>query len=226
MSTSASTGWQRMCFKQNKVWASVDDRDGKLLVTDGKVLIKYQLDQKHEYRVRPDSLRPLPESGDCKSDAPPEKKLARHSPGDAAACAGADDPRAIRVYTDGASSGNPGPAGIGIFLRFGPHEREISEYIGIATNNIAELEAIRRGLAEIRNPKLPVRIYTDSGYALGLLTQGWKAKNNRALVQSIKKDMLRFADLVFVKVKGHAGDPGNEKADRLATDAIRKRGED
>ena len=134
-----------------------------------------------------------------------------------------DDEKTIHVYTDGASSGNPGPSGIGIFLRYGVHEKEISQYIGIATNNIAELEAIRVGLSEIKNPELPVRFYTDSSYALGLLTLGWKPKKNQDIVKSIQNLMKKFKDLKFEKVRGHAGNEGNEMADRLATRANKDR---
>jgi ribonuclease HI len=129
----------------------------------------------------------------------------------------------IHLYTDGASSGNPGPAGIGIFLRYGIHEKEISQYIGMATNNIAELEAIRVGLSEIKNRALPVRVYTDSSYALGLLTRGWKPKKNQDLVKSIQKLMKTFRDLRFIKVRGHSGNEGNTRADRLATGAVKER---
>jgi ribonuclease HI len=128
--------------------------------------------------------------------------------------------RVVHVYTDGASSGNPGPSGIGVLLRYGSHEKEISTYIGIATNNIAELEAIRVGLSFIRNPTLPVRVYTDSSYALGLLAKGWKARKNQELVANIRKMVSEFKDILFVKIKGHSDDAGNERVDGLATDAI------
>ena len=127
----------------------------------------------------------------------------------------------IQVYTDGASSGNPGPSGIGVLLQYGTHQKEISRYIGNATNNIAELEAIRVALASIKNHDLPVRVYTDSSYAHGLLTKGWKAKKNKTLVANIRKLASTFKDLQFIKVKGHAGDMLNERADRLATAAIK-----
>jgi len=215
-----------MCFKHNKVWVALGE-DERPRVENGKVLIKYQLDQPHEYRVHLESIRPLPDKGGCKPDnagkkAAPGKASPKKSIHSRRKNLPMDDNRTILVYTDGASSGNPGPAGIGIFLRYGIHEKTISKYIGIATNNIAELEAIRVALAEIKNPELPVRIYTDSSYALGLLSLGWKPKKNQDLVLSIKKSMKKFRDLQFVKVRGHAGDPGNEMADRLATDAVKK----
>ena len=216
-----------MCFKHNKVWVALG-KDERPRVEEGKVLIKYQLDQPHEYRVHLESIRPLPEKGGCKPDTAgkkvaPGKASPKKSIRSKRKDLPLDDTRTIHVYTDGASSGNPGPAGIGIFLRYGIHEKTISKYIGIATNNIAELEAIRVALAEIKNPELPVRIYTDSSYALGLLSLGWKPKKNQDLVFSIKKAMKKFRDLQFVKVRGHAGDQGNEMADRLATDAVKER---
>ena len=109
-------------------------------------------------------------------------------------------------------------------LRFGKHEKEISKYIGIATNNIAELEAIRTGLRAIKNIDLPVRIFTDSRYAYGILNLGWKARKNQDIIQSIKKTLLKFNDLKIIKVKGHSGHEGNERADFLATSAIKKAG--
>ena len=214
-----------MCFKHNKVWVAVGP-DERPRVENQKVLIKYQLDQSHEYWVHQESIRPLPRTGGCKPDTAVKKDTpAKASPTQSMRSKRTDssmgDAGTIHVYTDGASSGNPGPAGIGIFLRYGIHEKTISKYIGIATNNIAELEAIRVALAEIKNPELPVKIYTDSSYALGLLSQGWKPKKNQDLVFSIKNIMKDFRDLQFVKVRGHAGDEGNEMADRLATDAIK-----
>ena len=216
-----------MCFKNNKVWVATD-RDDLPRVEGGKVLIKYQLDQAHEYWVHPESVKPLPAEGGCNRGASTGKARPRNASPALAGSRERKDPagdraETIHVYTDGASSGNPGPAGIGIFLRYGVHEKKISRYIGIATNNIAELEAIRVGLAEIKNVDLPVRLYTDSSYALGLLTRGWKPKKNKDRIASIKRLMRNFKDLEFIKVRGHAGDEGNEKADRLATGAVKNR---
>jgi ribonuclease HI len=128
---------------------------------------------------------------------------------------------AICIFTDGASSGNPGPAGIGAVLKFGKHEREISKYIGVATNNIAELEAIRTALLELKTTEIPVRLFTDSSYALGVLVLGWKARKNVDLVKSTQETIKRFNDLQIIKIKGHAGHKENERADFLATQAIK-----
>jgi len=128
----------------------------------------------------------------------------------------------ICLFTDGASSGNPGPSGIGVLLRYGEHEKEISKYIGNATNNIAELNAIKAGLSSLKHTDIPVRLFTDSSYAYGLLVLNWKPRKNQELVGSIKKIMARFKDLQLIKVKGHSGHQGNERADYLATAAVKK----
>lgn len=200
--------WKRMRFKKNKVWLAVD-RSGKPIEENGKVLIKYQLNQTHEYWVRKSNIKPLD------SDASATQQMENITP-----VSQTGNKEEILIYTDGASSGNPGPAGIGVVLCFGKYEKEISEYIGLATNNIAELRAIQTGLLAVKKTDLPVRIFTDSRYAYGLLALGWKAKANNELVQSIKRTMKKFKNLEIVKVKGHAGDKGNERADFLATSAI------
>ena len=201
--------WKRMRFKKNKVWLAVN-RSGKPIEENGKVLIKYQLDQTHEYWVRKSNIKPL------NSDPLKTQQIENN-----ATVSQAGNKEQILIFTDGASSGNPGPAGIGVVLRFGEHEKEISEYIGLATNNMAELKAIETGLLAIKKTHLPVRLFTDSRYAYGVLTLGWKAKANYKMVQSIKKTMIKFKNLKIVKVKGHAGDAGNERADFLATSAIK-----
>lgn len=203
--------WKRMRFKKNKVWLAVDDA-GKPVEKDGKVLIKYQLDQPHEYWVRKNSIAPI-------NAHTPETAL----PAKITQTAQAAGQKEVCLFTDGASSGNPGPSGIGVVLRFGKHEKEISEYIGVATNNVAELKAIQAGLSALKSRNLPVRIFTDSRYAHGVLVLGWKAKANTEIVESIKKTMKKFKNLEIVKVRGHAGDPGNERADFLATSAITRR---
>jgi ribonuclease HI len=207
---SDKTEWKRMRFKKNKVWLCVD-RSGKPIEQNGKVLIKYQLDQEHEYWVHKDNVRPL-DSKPPKTTAP-SKTMAQNE---------SVDSQGIQIFTDGASAGNPGPSGIGVLLRFGDHEKEISEYIGLATNNIAELKAIQAGLRALKRTSLPVQIFTDSRYAYGVLALGWKAKANSELVDSIKKTMRKFKAVKIIKVKGHAGHKENERADFLATSAIKQ----
>jgi ribonuclease HI len=218
--TTGDSGWMRMRFKQNKVWVAVDP-DGKIMADNGKALIKYQKEQDYEYRVRETDLLPLDaEPGEVTAKTRRKPKETRKTNSPSIGLSDSEDPDCIRVYADGASSGNPCPSGIGVLLRYREHEKEISRNIGLGTNNIAELEAIRTGLLEVKNPHLPVRVYTDSGYAYGLLTLGWKAKKNTELVSDIRNLMKRFKNLTFIKVKGHSGIEGNERADKLATSAI------
>lgn len=127
---------------------------------------------------------------------------------------------AVQLWTDGACSGNPGPAGLGVYLEHGEVVRERSEYLGEGTNNIAELTAILRGLEMVSDPSTPVDVMTDSEYCIGLLALGWKAKANKDLVEELRGIWARFTDVQLVKVKGHAGVPGNERADELAREAI------
>jgi len=217
--TTGDSGWIRMRFKQNKVWVAADP-DGKIVVNNGKVLIKYQKEQAYEYRVRETDLLPLdaePGEASAKSRRKPKEARKTIGPIDPSS---PEDPDCIQIYADGASSGNPGPSGIGVLLRYRGHEKEISRNIGLGTNNIAELEAIRTGLLEVKNPDLPINVYTDSGYAYGLLTLGWKARKNMELVSEIRMLTKRFKKLTFIKVKGHSGIEGNERADKLATSAI------
>jgi ribonuclease HI len=221
-----ASNWQRMWFKTNKVWMALDEK-GKPIVKDGKVLIKYQLKQDYEYWVKKNSVNPLdsppPKSQLPKTGKEPNKKSDTGTPTGASESWEESAYRdSICIFTDGASSGNPGPSGIGVVLRYGAHEKEISQFIGQATNNIAELKAIDAGLSAIKHRHIPVRLFTDSKYAYGLLMLGWKPKKNKQLIESIKKKMGEFQDLKILKVKGHSGQPENEKADYLATSAIKK----
>jgi ribonuclease HI len=129
----------------------------------------------------------------------------------------------VTIHTDGSCFGNPGPAGIGVTLEWKGHVKEISRFLGEGTNNIAELTAIRVALEEVKNRGLPVRVHTDSAYSIGVLSEGWKVKENRELVASIQALMREFSDLEFVKVRGHSGHPENERVDQLARDAITRR---
>jgi ribonuclease HI len=207
--------WIRMRFKNSKVWVAAD-AEGRPLETGGRALIKYQLDQPQDYRVRTENLLRLDEAA-----AAPAALAAKAPQRSAPAVMDCPQEGIVHIYTDGASSGNPGPSGIGVVLMYGSQRKEIGAYIGEATNNIAELLAIQKGLAAVKKKNLPVRIYTDSSYALGVLTRNWKAKKNQELIAAIRNDMAAFTNLRFVKVEGHNGVVENERADRLAVAAIK-----
>jgi ribonuclease HI len=134
-------------------------------------------------------------------------------------CSGIIDPSLdITIYTDGACSGNPGPAGSGaVIMQNGTAIHEISESLGHATNNIAELTAIKLALEYLFDyASMPITLYTDSVYCIGSLTKNWKAKKNIELIGSIKDVLTAFTKLSIKHIKGHNGDPGNERADKLA----------
>jgi len=213
---SAEPNWVRMRFKNSKVWVAAD-AEGRPLETGGRALIKYQLDQPQDYRVRTENLRRLDEVA-AAPRAPAAKVPRRPAP----AVTDRPEEGVVHIYTDGASSGNPGPSGIGVVLMYGSQRKEIGAYIGEATNNIAELLAIQKGLAAVKKKNLPVRVYTDSSYAHGVLTRNWKAKKNQELIAAIRNDMAAFKNLRLLKVEGHKGVVENERADRLAVAAIKE----
>lgn len=222
--TRGGQRWRRMRFKGNKVYVQVDGEDHPA-VQEGKVRICYRHDDGREYQASASRIRAL-------DDETPDEGGHRPVRAPSSAPAPVPDPvledlEAIVVYTDGACSGNPGPAGIGALLRYMGREREISESIGEATNNIAELKAVRAALRAIRNRDLPVHLYTDSEYVRGLLVRGWKAKKNTRLVNEIKALTRTFPQLTIRWVEGHAGNEDNERVDRLARKGLQtsKRGE-
>jgi len=129
----------------------------------------------------------------------------------------------ILIYTDGACSGNPGPMGIGIILLSGTHKRKISKYLGLGTNNIAELSAILESLNSIKDKDREIEIYTDSMYCIGLFTKNWKPKKNVEIIDAIKEKLLEFKGVEFKKVKGHSDNLLNNEADRLAVNAAATR---
>jgi ribonuclease HI len=213
--TETEPSWRRVWFKTHKVWLAIDS-NGRPVCRNGKLLIRYQKLQDQQYWVNPENIREL-NVDRAESPALPEVPGLKTPPQAPVSASGAVEPAdALRIYTDGASSGNPGPAGAGIVLEYGEHVREISRHLGRATNNVAELEAIRIGLEAVKRKNLPVRVYTDSTYAHGVLTLGWKARKNPELVAAIRLLLTAFKDVKLIKVPGHAGHPQNERADRLA----------
>jgi len=129
----------------------------------------------------------------------------------------------IHVYADGACSGNPGPAGLGVVVLDGDSRVELSEYIGHGTNNIAELTAILRALVETAASGRSLVIHTDSSYSIGVLQKGWKAKANQALIGELREVLRGRKGTRLVYVPGHAGVRWNERADALARDAVTSR---
>ncbi len=227
----------RRLYRNGKVWAEADDA-GVLVSQRGLVQIRYRREDATTYSAKEADLRDLPpESAAAKSEsaspdaaaAPAKPKAARRKavttprPRKAAAATKSARGGDLIIYADGSCFGNPGPAGIGVLLEWKGKTKEISRYLGDGTNNIAELTAIEAGLQAVKQRDLPVRVHTDSQYAIGVLSEGWKAKENVALIARVKALMTEFTDLKLVKVRGHSGDPRNERVDQLARDAITHR---
>ena len=140
----------------------------------------------------------------------------------------------VEIFTDGACSGNPGPGGWGAVLRYGDHEKELyGSDRGPTTNNRMELMAPIRALESLKRP-VSVDMYTDSTYVRNGITQ-WMANWKRNGWQTTDKKPVKNADLwqrlddaqkphnvSWHWVKGHAGHPENERADRLAAQGLRE----
>ena len=239
-----------MRFKDQAVFVRADADGRPILDAGGRAEMKYREADSKSYRPAPGNR--VADAGDGPGDgeggfdgaatrpsavlvskgtarggataAPRSRRPARLAPAGLETMAGA-----IEVWTDGACSGNPGPMGIGVVVIDGERRRELGDYLGVGTNNIAELVAIERGLeiaaeAAASAPGRRIRVYSDSGYSIGLLSQGWKAKANQELVARIRKRLAAIPNVEFVKVPGHAGVPENERCDELARQAISRRG--
>lgn len=126
----------------------------------------------------------------------------------------------INIFCDGSCKPNPGNGGIGIVWTYKDKRKELSESIGKSTNNIAELTAVKKSLEKLKIKSIPIRIYTDSQYSIGVLSQNWKAEKNKELIEEIKNLINQFDDVKFIKVKGHSGIPENERVDKLAKQGI------
>ena len=133
----------------------------------------------------------------------------------------------IFLYTDGASSGNPGPGGYGVVLKCAGHVKEMSEGFSLTTNNRMELLAVIKGLEAIKWENAEVHVYSDSSYVVKAINEGWLEKWKRKGFAKVKNTDLwmRFMELMgkhrvaFHWVKGHAGHPENERCDALAVAA-------
>jgi len=137
----------------------------------------------------------------------------------------------IEIYTDGACSGNPGPGGYGIILKYGAHERMISGYDPATTNNRMEMTAVIEALKAIKKP-CSIKICSDSSYVIKGITiwiKGWMKNNwvnsqkkpvlNRDLWETLQS-LVSHHEIEWLWVKGHEGHIENEKCDKLAREAI------
>ena len=140
--------------------------------------------------------------------------------------------KTVNIYTDGACSGNPGPGGWGAILEFGPHRKEMHGYMAGTTNNRMELFAAISALGALKEP-CNVRLYSDSNYLVQAFNDhwidnwkknGWKTSNGTKVENQdlwfILSAQTQKHHVEFIKVKGHADHPENNRCDELARAAI------
>jgi len=139
----------------------------------------------------------------------------------------------IEIYTDGACKGNPGPGGWGALLVWGGHERELFGGEPATTNNRMELQAVIEALRALKRP-MQVVVHTDSQYVQKGITEwlrNWKARGwktaDRKPVKNVDlwqqlDELVAGHEVHWRWVRGHAGHPGNERADALANRGVPK----
>jgi ribonuclease HI len=214
--------WVEAMLRGQRVLACADAAGVLVADEGGRVEIRYKPNDGRAYRAAASNIvvsagAKLHPDETC---APTRAKPPRSTPAKHVQ----DVPsRAWVAYTDGACSGNPGPAGSGVvILSPDGNIHEGLEYIGEATNNVAELTGILRALEWVPAEASPILIHTDSQYAIGVLQKGWKAKANQDLVARTRQVLkARAARLVYVP--GHQGVLLNERADELAREAVETR---
>jgi ribonuclease HI len=140
-------------------------------------------------------------------------------------------PPELTIHADGACRGNPGPGGWGVLLSWNGTQKELSGFEPATTNNRMELTAVIMGLAALKRPTVAT-VQTDSQYVVKGITEwlaGWKARGWRTADKKPVKNQDLWEKLAEAAaphtlhwqwVKGHAGDPGNERVDELANLAI------
>jgi len=233
--------WVRALLRGQKVFARADAQ-GRLVSARGRVEIRYRANDGRRYDARADNLEvvdptALPDDAcgpaepvDAQRAATPARP-ARGGGGGSRARGKKAAPEPVEVpegaqvaYADGACSGNPGPAGLGLVFMDGDERVELSEYLGDGlTNNIAELTAVLRALEEAKDEARPLLIHTDSQYTIGVLQKGWKAKANTELIEELREALSTRHETRLHYVPGHAGVALNERADALAREAIKER---
>ncbi len=140
----------------------------------------------------------------------------------------------VDVFTDGACSGNPGPGGYGIIMKYKDTIKEFSGGAAQTTNNRMEMTAVIEALSKLKE-SCEVTVYSDSKYVIDAVTKGWakswqknnwvKSDKKKALNPELWEKLLGLLDkhrVEFVWVKGHAGHPENERCDELAVEQSQK----
>jgi ribonuclease HI len=141
----------------------------------------------------------------------------------------------VQIYTDGGAINNPGPGGYGVILLHAGVRKELSGGFRLTTNNRMELMGCIVALRQLENMDKPITLYSDSSYVVNGINKGWakswrkngwiKSDKRPALNQDLWAELLELTqdlDIVFKWVKGHAGNPFNERCDELAVGSARR----
>ena len=147
------------------------------------------------------------------------------------------DANRVTIYTDGGSSGNPGPGGYGAVQIYNGTIKELNGGFRHTTNNRMELMGVIVALRELEYRELPVTVYTDSSYVVNGITKGWakkwrsnnwiKSDKQPAVNPDLWGELLELTaglDITFVWVRGHAGNTLNERCDELAVSSAKRKG--
>lgn len=208
-------------------------QDGSFDAQGGRVEIRYKPTDTKAYRASASNLERIAgaeliaDDAVVAGEAVPSKEE-RSAARKADAAKKAADPTSVPkdawvIYADGACSGNPGPAGAGVFIESPDGKKyDCYQWLGEATNNVAELTAILRA-AELLPVGAIAVVRTDSQYSIGVLQKGWKAKANQELIAKVKTALAARKGWRLEYVPGHAGVAGNERADELAREAVSSR---
>ena len=139
--------------------------------------------------------------------------------------------KTIKIYTDGACSGNPGPGGLGVVLLYAKARKELSKGFELTTNNRMEILAVIEGLKALKEP-CRVELYSDSKYVVDAVNKNWvkkwrennwmRNKKDKALNTDLWEKLLELLEIhnvKFIWVKGHADNIENNRCDQLAREA-------
>ncbi len=211
--------WIRKRYKDNKVYVLCNE-NGEVILENGMAKFKYAPEDIREYTARKENIRELDYSASKFVSNHHQTSKDTNTLQSELPIPPAGPEGKIVVYTDGASRGNPGDAAAAAVLVWRRKLRDLARFLGKTTNNVAELTAIKIALSAIRRRDIPIEIHTDSKYVQGVLVGGWKAKANKALIADIKRDLTAFSSVRILYVEGHAGIPGNERADKLCNICI------
>lgn len=129
----------------------------------------------------------------------------------------------IKIYADGACRGNQfaeNIGGYGVVLLYGEHKKELKDAFKNVTNNQMEILSVIEGLKALKQYDIPVEIYSDSQYVVNTINLNWNKKANQDLWEELYNYIGKVKDIKFIKVKGHSDNIYNNRADKLANEAM------